>query len=866
MKKLLFLLSFSIIGFNLWGQSKSLNFQAVIQDPKIIDIPGQKISGQPLVKGKVWLKFDLSNAKGELDYSEIQATTTDEFGLVNLTIGQGSSQGISSNSIKSSRYSNFQQIVWDSNIKTLAVSVSFDEAKNFTQVSSQLLSHTAYALYAEAVNYQNVADAPTKLSDFSNDMGYLVPKDLNPLKSQVQEIQTQTQTQFLLVDQRITEVGNQLSSQAKNIASITNSLDLQNQKLADQQNQIQANQNQVQGQISNLTIQTNNTQNSVNNLGGTYESLSNKSSDISLGGGNPSNELYPSQRATKSYIDNSIYQAVGSGVPDATTLAAGKIQLAGDLAGTAAAPTVPALANKENNSNKSISVTTDASSDIKYPSVKAVKDYVDAATQGIALQTTVAGKEDISNKSTATALGTSDILYPSQKAVKTYVDNQISSATIVDADASTKGKIQLAGDLAGTAAAPTVPALANKENSSNKSISVSTDATSDIKYPSVKAVKSYVDNQISSATIVDADASTKGKIQLAGDLAGTAAAPTVPALANKENSSNKSISVSTDATSDIKYPSVKAVKSYVDNQISSTTIVDADASTKGKIQLAGDLAGTAAAPTVIKINGVSLAGLSTGLLKNTTSTGIPSIAVAGTDYLGAVTPGSSGNILTSNGTTWISSAPAAGAASTLLNARLIYGNSFDGSANVSGIIASSFGGTGNGFTKFTGATGSEKTYTLPNADAVILTNLAAVAINQGGTGATNKTAAFDALSPMTSPGDIIYGISGGSAARLAKGSENQILTISNGLPAWTTSTATAQAQDSNEEFNATVSQTSFTINHTPANTSKLRMYINGIRISNTAYSISGTTVTYIPANNGAYDLAVGDRIQFDYQY
>ncbi|MDT8886131.1 hypothetical protein PQG44_00445 [Aquirufa sp. LEPPI-3A] len=795
MKKLLFLLSFSIIGFNLWGQSKSLNFQAVIQDPKIIDIPGQKISGQPLVKGKVWLKFDLSNAKGELDYSEIQATTTDEFGLVNLTIGQGSSQGISSNSIKSSRYSNFQQIVWDSNIKTLAVSVSFDEAKNFTQVSSQLLSHTAYALYAEAVNYQNVADAPTKLSDFSNDMGYLVPKDLNPLKSQVQEIQTQTQTQFLLVDQRITEVGNQLSSQAKNIASITNSLDLQNQKLADQQNQIQANQNQVQGQISNLTIQTNNTQNSVNNLGGTYESLSNKSSDISLGGGNPSNELYPSQRATKSYIDNSIYQAVGSGVPDATTLAAGKIQLAGDLAGTAAAPTVPALANKENNSNKSISVTTDASSDIKYPSVKAVKDYVDAATQGVALQTTVAGKEDISNKSTATALGTSDILYPSQKAVKTYVDNQISSATIVDADASTKGKIQLAGDLAGTAAAPTVPALANKENSSNKSISVSTDATSDIKYPSVKAVKSYVDNQISSATIVDADASTKGKIQLAGDLAGTAAAP-----------------------------------------------------------------------TVIKINGVSLAGLSTGLLKNTTSTGIPSIAVAGTDYLGAVTPGTSGNILTSNGTTWISSAPAAGAASTLLNARLIYGNSFDGSANVSGIIASSFGGTGNGFTKFTGATGSEKTYTLPNADAVILTNLAAVAINQGGTGATNKTAAFDALSPMTSPGDIIYGISGGSAARLAKGSENQILTISNGLPAWTTSTATAQAQDSNEEFNATVSQTSFTINHTPANTSKLRMYINGIRISNTAYSISGTTVTYIPANNGAYDLAVGDRIQFDYQY
>ncbi|MEY4955059.1 MAG: hypothetical protein RI981_1144, partial [Bacteroidota bacterium] len=197
---------------------------------------------------------------------------------------------------------------------------------------------------------------------------------------------------------------------------------------------------------------------------------------------------------------------------------------------------------------------------------------------------------------------------------------------------------------------------------------------------------------------------------------------------------------------------------------------------------------------------------------------------------------------------------------------LIYGNSFDGSANVTGVIASNFGGTGNGFTKFTGATGIEKTYTLPNSDAVILTNQTAVTINQGGTGATNKTAAFDALSPMTSPGDIIYGISGGSAARLARGTENQVLTISNGLPAWTTSTATAQAQDSNEEASATLNQTSFTLAHTPATTSKVRMYINGIRISNSAYTISGSTVTYIPTNNGAYDLAVGDRIQFDYQY
>jgi hypothetical protein len=57
------------------------------------------------------------------------------------------------------------------------------------------------------------------------------------------------------------------------------------------------------------------------------------------------------------------------------------------------------------------------------------------------------------------------------------------------------------------------------------------------------------------------------------------------------------------------------------------------------ISISGDV--TAAGSTgvltaaVTKINGVALSGLSTGLLKNTTSTGAPSIAVAGTDYAAA---------------------------------------------------------------------------------------------------------------------------------------------------------------------------------------------------------------------------------------
>ena len=66
---------------------------------------------------------------------------------------------------------------------------------------------------------------------------------------------------------------------------------------------------------------------------------------------------------------------------------------------------------------------------------------------------------------------------------------------------------------------------------------------------------------------------------------------------------------------------------------SGTNTGDQTISIGGDVTAAGSSSSLTA--TVTKINGVSLAGLSTGLLKNTTSTGTPSIAIAGTDYAAA---------------------------------------------------------------------------------------------------------------------------------------------------------------------------------------------------------------------------------------
>jgi hypothetical protein len=62
-----------------------------------------------------------------------------------------------------------------------------------------------------------------------------------------------------------------------------------------------------------------------------------------------------------------------------------------------------------------------------------------------------------------------------------------------------------------------------------------------------------------------------------------------------------------------------------------------------------------------------------------------------------------------------------------------------------------------------------------------------IAVANGGTGATTKAAAFDALSPMTASGDLIYGGISGTGTRLEKGTDGQVLTLNGGLPIWSTS-------------------------------------------------------------------------------
>jgi hypothetical protein len=60
----------------------------------------------------------------------------------------------------------------------------------------------------------------------------------------------------------------------------------------------------------------------------------------------------------------------------------------------------------------------------------------------------------------------------------------------------------------------------------------------------------------------------------------------------------------------------------------------------------------------------------------------------------------------------------------------------------------------------------------------------AVAITRGGTGQTSQASGFNALSPITTLGDIIVGTGSNAAGRLGIGSSGQVLTVQSGTATW----------------------------------------------------------------------------------
>jgi hypothetical protein len=202
------------------------------------------------------------------------------------------------------------------------------------------------------------------------------------------------------------------------------------------------------------------------------------------------------------------------------------------------------------------------------------------------------------------------------------------------------------------------------------------------------------------------------------------------------------------------------------------------------------------------------------------------------------------NALYSTGSTTLTAGtlpvPAGGTGITSATANgLVYGN------GTSALQITAAGTTGQ---VLLGNTGSAPSWGSVPAGSITGT----LPIANGGTGQTTAGAAFNALSPITTTGDLIVGNGSNSATRLGIGSTGQVLTVSGGTTVWSTP-STGGGTITRTDFTATGGQTVFTVSYTVG---LIDVYRNGVKLATTDFTATnGTSFTLAVAANA------GDIVQ-----
>ena len=638
--------------------------------------------------------------------------------------------------------------------------------------------------------------------------------------------------------------------------------------------------------------------------------------------------------------------AINSGGTGATTVAGvrsslgiGNVDNTADVDKPVSGLVLAQLNNKESLINKSISILSDSVSQVKYPSVKAVKEYVDSRTAN----TSVASQASSANLAAkATTLET-------PRTINGVAFDGSSNISIpVDAVALT-GIIPL--EKGGTGATTAAAARTNLGLRIGLDVQAPLIAGTDFQRPLVAGIdyqrpliagvdfqrplRPGIDVQVPLVSGVDYQTPLIAGIDYQRPLiAGTDYQRPLVAGVNYQIPLVSGVDYQAPLVVGVNYQTPLTAGSGISltgNTIQATGLTTANLSatasitngqlanhqiklgstnailggtytsmsgfeTIGATNFVGELTGNASTATAA-LTASSANYATTALTANSASTAIS--ATYATTALTANTAATSASAtfattaLTANSASTASSATyaitsntanTATTASTLSTPQTIFGFPFDGSAALSGVISPSFGGTGINNGNKTITLGGNLVTSGNYSTTINTTGTTNITLPTSGTMAT--LAGTETLTNKTFVNSSLTGTLtlGGTAFPSTSGATGQVLILSSsGVASWTSALRdgfdeTTATGSTGNLVAVTAGQTNFTLSQTPATTTKLKMYVNGILISQNAYSYKTTSafstnatvptpyLAYVTANNGSYVIAVGDRIQFVYSY
>jgi uncharacterized protein (TIGR02145 family) len=154
MKRILFLLYFFILSNILIAQSpEAFKYQAVVRDA----------TGQVIINQEVSFRISLMNGSidGPVVYTETHSVTTNQFGLVNLEIGNGSTSD------------DFGSIDWGINTHFIQVELDITGGTNFELMGTSQILSVPYALHSNTSesalsgDYNNLSNTPNIIDSIS---------------------------------------------------------------------------------------------------------------------------------------------------------------------------------------------------------------------------------------------------------------------------------------------------------------------------------------------------------------------------------------------------------------------------------------------------------------------------------------------------------------------------------------------------------------------------------------------------------------------------------------------------------------------------------------------------------------------------